>query len=118
MKVCDLRYLKSISPDNPKFVTEMIEIFLRNVPVAIESMKNGLLTEDWEALQHHAHKLRSHIDCMGISLKYKEMAKQIEENAVQQSQLDVINQMVPQLDEVFNRAYAELREELKKIKQI
>ena len=112
MEVCNLSYLKSVSPNNPKFMTEMIQIFLKNVPVAIESMKASVPSQDWEMLQHHAHKLRSHIDCVGISKKYADMAKQVEENAKQKKDMAGINEMVMQLDAVFEKAYNELKSEL------
>lgn len=114
MEICNLNYLKSVSPNNPKFITEMIHIFLRNVPVAVEGMKQSLRVQDWDTLQHHAHKLRSHIDCMGISKKYTEMAIQIEESAKKKENINLISEFVPQLDLVFEKAYVELKEELSK----
>lgn len=115
MDVCNLNYLKSISPNNPKFMTEMIHLFLKNVPVAMESMKTSVPSRNWEMLQHHSHKLRSHIDCMGISKKYSEMAKEIEECSKQQKNIDGINEMVSQLNAVFEQAYDELKTELNSI---
>ncbi len=112
MEVCNLNYLKSVSPGNPKFITEMIEIFLRNVPVAMQAMKESVVSQDWATIQHHAHKLRSHIDCMGISKTYTEMAKQIEEYSKKKEHMNLINEMVLQLDAVFEKAYAELKTEL------
>ena len=116
MEICNLNYLKSVSPNNPKFITEMIEIFLKNVPVAVEAMKASLAPSDWSTIQHHSHKLRSHIDCMGISKKYGEMAKEIEEYAKKQEHIELISEMVLELDTVFEKAYAELRAELNAVK--
>lgn len=112
MEICNLNYLKSISPNNPQFMTEMIQLFLKNVPVAMESMKASVPSGNWEVLQHHSHKLRSHIDCMGMSKKYAEMAKEIEKCSKEQKNIDRINEMVSQLDIVFERAYNELKTEL------
>jgi HPt (histidine-containing phosphotransfer) domain-containing protein len=114
MEICDLTYLKSVSPNNPKFISEMIEIFLKNVPTAMQSLNSGLTECDWDSIQFHAHKLRSHIDCMGISKTYGEMARQIEEYAREKENYELIKSMVPKLENVFGLAYTELKNELTK----
>ncbi|MES2139363.1 MAG: Hpt domain-containing protein [Bacteroidota bacterium] len=112
MKLCNFKYLKSISPDDEKFVTQMIQLFLKNVPVSVEAMKNFTITKDWNSLQHHAHKIRSDIDCMGIPKPYGNIAKQIEEYAKVQENFDSIEGLVLKLEVVLSQAYIELKEEL------
>ncbi len=112
MKLCNFKYLKSISPDDEKFVTQMIQLFLKNVPVSVEAMKNFTITKDWNSLQHHAHKIRSDINCMGIPKQYGNIAKQIEEYAKLQENFDLIEGLVLKLEVVLSQAYVELKEEL------
>lgn len=114
MKLCNLNYLKSISPDNPKFVKDMVLIFINNVPISVKAMNAGVISSDWKEIQHHAHKIRSHMDCVEIPKKYVNMAKEIEQSAEQQQNLDVISGLLLKLEIVFQQAYQELDEELKK----
>lgn len=112
MKLCNFKYLKSISPDDEKFVTQMIRLFLKNVPVSIEAMKNFKITKDWNSLLHHAHKIRSDINCMGIPKPYGNIAKQIEEYAKLQENFDLIEGLVLKLETVILQVYLELEDEL------
>ncbi|MES2590853.1 MAG: hypothetical protein V4608_03125 [Bacteroidota bacterium] len=114
MKLCSLNYLKSISPNNPKFVKDMILIFINNVPVSVKAMNDSLITSNWKELQHHAHKIRSHMDCVEIPKEYVNIAKEIEESAKQQQNLDLIAGLLLTLESVFQQAYQELDEELEK----
>lgn len=114
MELCNFKYLKSISPDDEKFVTQMIQLFLKNVPVSVEAMKKFKITKDWNSLQHHAHKIRSDINCMGMPKAYGNMAKQIEEYAKLQENFDLIPDLVLTLETILLHAYIELEEELNK----
>lgn len=112
MQLCNFKYLRSISPDDEKFVTQMIRLFLKNVPVSIGAMKNFKITGDWNSLQHHAHKIRSDINCMGIPKTYGNITKQIEEYAKSQENFDLIPGLVLTLETMLLQAYIELEEEL------
>jgi HPt (histidine-containing phosphotransfer) domain-containing protein len=114
MKVCNLNYLKSVSPDNPGFVTQMIHLFLKNAPQSVESMKSSFISKDWNNLQHFAHKIRSDINCMGISKQYISAAKQIEEHAKQETNFDSIPDLLLKLENIIQEASKELNEELEK----
>ncbi len=115
MEICNLNYLKSVSPNNPKFITDMIQLFLKNAPPALAAINRSLTIKDWGTIQFHAHKLRSHIDCIGISKEYTDMARQIEEYAKQQENINSITGLLQKLENVFEQAYIELREELNNI---
>lgn len=112
MKLCNFNYLKSISPNDPKFVTQMIKFFLKNVPVSIQIMHDFKSTRDWNSLQHHAHKIRSDINCMGISKTHGNIAKQIEECAKLQENSELIPGLILKLETVLLQVYKELEEEL------
>lgn len=112
MKLCNFKYLKSISPNDETFVTQMIQLFLKNVPVSVEAMKDFTITKDWNSLQHHAHKIRSDINCMGIPKPYANIAKQIEEYAKLQENFELIEDLVLKLELILSQAYMELKEEL------
>lgn len=112
MKICNLNYLKKISPENPAFLKDMVQLFLKNAPISMGLIKNGMATNDWDTVQMQAHKLRSHIDVMGMSPEYGIVAKQIEENAFKQQNLKSIASLVSKLDAVFEKATKELQKEL------
>lgn len=112
MKLCNFNYLNSISPDNPKFVREMIQLFLKNVPLFIGTMKTCQVSSNWDGLQHSAHKIKSHFDCMGIPKEYRDMVRKIEEYAQHQKHLDLIPDLMVKLEGATQQAYKELETEL------
>lgn len=114
MKICNLNYLKSVSPNNTQFISEMIQLFLKNVPIAMDTISTGIKESDWETVQFQAHKLRSHIDTMGIDKKYTEIAKQIEDYAAKKQNMSQINDLISELNSIFDKAYIELQAELSK----
>ncbi len=114
MKLCNLNYLKSISPDNMEFERQMIQLFLKNVPIAYQAMNNSLINSDWDIMQHNAHKLKSHFDCVGLPVEFRETAKQIEEYAQNKVHLELIPNLLKKLESETQLAFKELEEELNK----
>jgi HPt (histidine-containing phosphotransfer) domain-containing protein len=114
MELCNLDYVKSISPKNPKFVREMIKIFLKQMPVSVKAMNQCFAESDWEGLQNYAHKIKSQIDCMGIPAEYRDAAKKIEEYAKTQEHLDLIPDLLLKIEKASKQACKELKVELKK----
>lgn len=114
MKLCNLNYLRTISPGNPKFIVEMIQLYLKNIPVSFQAMNNCLITADWKSMQNHAHKLISYFDCMGMPKEYRDTAKQIEDYASNLEHLGLIPNLLLKIENVFPQARKELEEELNK----
>lgn len=114
MKIYDLNYLKSLSPDNPQFLVEVIQLFLKQVPLFIDEMHKHHSTSDWAGLQYNAHKIGSHFDCLGIQKEYRDIARKIEEYAKLKEDSDLIPGLLIKLESSLQQANTELNEELKK----
>jgi len=114
MKICNLTYLNSISPDNPKFVRDMMLLFLKNVRIAYEEMNASLITSNWKSIHEHAHKLKSHFDCVGLPKEFREKAKQIEDYTQQLNHLELIPGLLNNLESETQSVFKELEEELNK----
>lgn len=114
MKIYDLNYLKSLSPDNPQFIVEIIQQFLKQVPLFIEELNKHHSSSDWAGLQFNAHKIGSHFDCLGIQKEYRDVARKIEEYAKLKENSDSIPGLLIKLKNSLQQANKELNEELKK----
>jgi len=112
-KIYNLDYLKSHSPNNPKFVSEMIQMFLEHTPPYLAKMKNCLISSDWAGLQGNIHKIRPSIDLMGMPKDIGVTAKQMEEYCKEQIHLELVPEMFLKLEKVLEGAFKELAEELK-----
>ena len=113
MKIYNLNYLRSLSPDNAKFMMEIIKLFLKQVPISLAAMNKSHATGDWAGLQYSAHQIGSHFDCLDIQKKYRTIARKIEKYAKEKQNLDLIPVLVLELENSFEQAQKGLNEELK-----
>lgn len=114
MKIYDLNYLKSLSPENPKFVVEIIQLFLKQVPVFIEELNKHHSNSDWPGLQYNAHKIGSHFDNFGIQKEHRDIARKIEEYARLKENSHLIPDLLIKLENSLKQVHKELNEELEK----
>ena len=60
-----------------------------------------------------AHQVKSKISYMGIE-RLKKIIEQIEAKAMEQTEVEILPDMISEVETICNRAYIELKEELKK----
>jgi len=111
-KHCNLDYLKSHSPNNPKFIVEIIQMFLEQTPAFVTKVNKCLLEEDWDGLYGNVHKIRPSIDLIGMQKEFGIEAKQIEEYCKERKNLDLVPEMIHRLEKELEEAYKELKTEL------
>ena len=58
MKISNLDYMKSHSPNNPKFVIAMVKMVLEQMPPYFTEMDKALSTADWSRLPGNLHQIR------------------------------------------------------------
>ncbi len=115
MKTCNLDYLKSHSPNNPKFVAVMLNMFLTETPIYLAEIKKSLASGNWDHVHGNVHKIRPSIDLIGMPKEIGAIAKEIEEYAKSRTHLDLVPALFSKIDDAFTVAYAELTEELKTV---
>lgn len=111
-RITDFSYLRSISGDDPDFMTEMIETFLKSTPELIQEMKSHVRNTAWREIGDIAHKMKPSISFMGIH-KARSLILDIEKNGRQQSNISEIPGMINRLESICMKAFQELEEELK-----
>jgi HPt (histidine-containing phosphotransfer) domain-containing protein len=115
MRISNLDYMKSHSPNNPKFVVEMVTMILEQTPPYFMQMQNALTNSDWTSLHSIMHKIRPSIDLIGMPKEIGIIAKEIESYCKELVHLDLIPALYLKVDTAFKQAYPELEEELKQI---
>jgi signal transduction histidine kinase/DNA-binding NarL/FixJ family response regulator len=63
----DLSKLRSIAKGNEAFVKNMIKLFCIEIPEALISIEDGLITDDVDKIKRTAHKIKPALETMGIS---------------------------------------------------
>ncbi len=117
-KCIDMNYLTNRTKSNPILMQEMIELYLQQTPNLVNTMKQSLLSKDWDSLNAAAHKIIPSFSIVGIKSDFEIIAKKIQEYAVNQQNLDAITEMVMQIEMVCLQACKELNEELIRIKGV
>lgn len=69
----DLSYLESMAAGDNNLIKEMIEIFKEQVPEFIEEMNTAIINNDSKALSSVAHRAKSSVAIMGISILTEEL---------------------------------------------
>jgi CheY-like chemotaxis protein len=117
IKYVDLSYLSKLTKANPKLMTEMIEVYLKQTPPLITSMKQSFIDKDWKLLKATAHKILPSFAIMGMNQQYEELAKKIQEYADKLDLSSELNDMVIELEKVCKQSFVELENELINLKK-
>lgn len=119
----NLNYLRSLTKSNPELMMEMITLYLKQTPPLILALNRTLKENDWPSLHAAAHKMIPSFSIVGISKEYENMAKTIQEFAINQQHADTItidkngvSGMAQQLESVCTQACKELEEAYKQLK--
>jgi PAS domain S-box-containing protein len=115
-KLTDLTYLSEKTKSNPAIMMEMISLYLEQTPTLTLSIKNSLTNKDWHLLHASVHKMIPSFSIVGIHKDYENIARKIQEYAINQEQNHDIDEMVTKLIDVCNEACKELKEEYKNLK--
>lgn len=116
-KYIDLDYLNQRTKSRPKLMMEMITAYLEQTPPLITAMKQSLVDKDWDLLYASVHKMIPSFSIMGISIDFENMARKVQEYAINQKQAEGIPDLVFQLEKICSQACIELKVEYNRIKK-
>jgi len=116
LKCTNLDLLNRRTKSNAALMMEVISAYLKQTPPLVSAMKQGLRDRDLELLYSAVHKMIPSFSIMGISIKYENMAKKIQEFAHTNQYTDEIPDLVLQLENVCKQSCKELEQEYNTIK--
>jgi len=114
-KCTNLDYLNKRTKSNPALMTEMISLYLVQIPLLVMSMKKGFKEKDWNTLHTAVHKMIPSFSIMGISSDFEKMAQKVQVFATNQQESEGIPEMIQQLGKVLMQSCDELQQELKQL---
>ena len=118
LKCIDLNFLMRRTKSNTSLMMEIISAYLKQTPLLVSAMNQGLLDKDWDLLYSAVHKMIPSFSIMGISNDYEKMAKKVQEFASAHQHIDEISKLVLQLETVCNQSCKELEIEFNSMKNI
>jgi len=72
MAVLDLDHLRKIVGNDPAFLKQVLQIFIRNTPVDMEALSRSVESKNHEEVGFFAHKLKSAAGAIGYSQAYED----------------------------------------------
>ncbi|PWA07305.1 PAS domain S-box protein [Flavobacterium psychrotolerans] len=116
IKCIDLEYLHRLTKSNPKLMMEMISLYLIQTPPLISAMKQSLHDKDYTLLHSSVHKIIPSFSIMGISKKFEDIARKIQDYSGTEQLEEEINEMAIELENICQQAYGELNIEFNILK--
>lgn len=74
----NLAKVHAISENDSMFVMELVRLFVAELPLDLEQLKNGIAEKNHEIAYGFAHKIKPSLDLFGLNVAFEEII-QIEE---------------------------------------
>ena len=89
MAICNLDFIKNITPGSTTFPIKVIQLFLKDTPATLDALKNAINDKNWGVAYSEAHKIKPSVLMLGFPsettdallsiLKYTQTEKNTEE---------------------------------------
>ncbi len=107
----DLTKLNEIARNNKVFIDKMINLFIDQVPAAVEEIQAAYLDKNFDVVKRTAHRIKPSIDNMGIGTLKAEV-REIEALAIENQNSPKLIQLIQQLDSTIKKVVHSLQGEL------
>ena len=112
----DLSYLYSLSRNDPNFIRDMIDIFLKEIPLAMQQLDTHLEKKDWKEIHDLTHRVKSNYMMLGMK-KQQNIALEVETMIkIKEIDADRIQALVKQLQLASELVYPLLKEKRQAVK--
>ena len=68
----NLAKVYALSDNDPEFVSEIINLFVTEVPSDLEQVKDGIEEKNHKKAYSYAHKIKPSLDLLGLNVAYEE----------------------------------------------
>ncbi|MBK7571235.1 MAG: tetratricopeptide repeat protein [Bacteroidetes bacterium] len=111
----NLEFLDKFTGGDQELAMQLVEIFLKQAPEAIQKIEAALSASNWKEVHAVAHKIKSSVAIFELG-ELKKIITNIEEYARDREHLDLIPRLFSEFREGIRYALRDLEAELKKIK--
>jgi HPt (histidine-containing phosphotransfer) domain-containing protein len=75
MASLDLAHLKRIVGDDPSFIRQVLQIFVRNTPEDMKALFDSVESQSFDQVSFYAHKLKSAAGAIGYNEAYEDFKR-------------------------------------------
>lgn len=114
-KLYNEQQIMGMSNTKPEFAEKMIGLFLKTMPSDLELLEKSAQIRDWEMVERTAHRMKSAIRGMGITVAVKQV-KQVEEIAHKRP-IDLnIHPLIKELNQILRNVLTQIKTDYPNIK--
>ncbi len=84
----DLEYLCNFSNGDQNFVNDMVQTFLKEIPIALEVLQTGIIKKDWKTVHNTAHRLKPNF--MMLGMKKQQLQAETIEQMIKKDKIDSV----------------------------
>jgi len=107
----DLSVLNKTYKGDKSKINKILTLCKNNIPSQISGMRKHHEEKEWKSLRTVAHSLKTSLNYLGLK-ELKDIAKTIEMNAAQETELDAVPDMVHYIETIWEKAAKEIDEVL------
>ncbi len=114
MKICNLDYIKNITPGSNTFAIQLIKLFLDDTPKSLQAITTCLENENWEELYRNTHKIKPSLEMLGLQQEIIDALLQIDHYAHTKTHTEKIPDLIAffmaKTDLIFEELTVELNQ--------
>jgi len=108
--VCDFKYLSETMGGKKKSIREVIDAFVEQVPVQLQSINDAITQKDYSIIERVAHVMRSSVSIMGIS-SLVPVLQEMETLGANATDMEKIKKLNQKLNSISEQALEEIEKE-------
>jgi len=106
----NLSKVYALSDNDPEFVNEILNLFVKEVPEDLAQIKEGIKKKDHKHAYAYAHKIKPTLDLMGLNVAFEEIL-QVEAWAKAEGKKKDIKETFKSVKNQVNDAVKELKKD-------
>jgi HPt (histidine-containing phosphotransfer) domain-containing protein len=106
----NLAKVYALSENDPEFVQQIINLFVTEIPLDLELIKQGIEDKNHQQCYEYAHKIKPSLDLMGLNLAFEEML-QIESWAKADGKKKEIKEIYKSVSQQIEKAIKEIKKD-------
>lgn len=110
MPICDLEFIKGITPGSYTFPISVIELYIKETPIKLSELKNVIKEKNWEETYSIAHKIKPGTLMLGLPSENTDALLAILKNTKNKKNLEEVYQLF----KTFSSNFEEILKDLEK----
>ena len=106
----NLSKVYALSDNDPEFVTQVVTLFVTEVPQDLHQIKLGIKVKDHKQAYSYAHKVKPTLDLLGMSMAFEEIL-QIEAWGKREGKRKEINDTFDSVESQIEKAVKEIKKD-------